>query len=295
MKEDFYGVLPPVVTPFTSDGKNIAEDNLRKVMRHVVSNGCTGVFVGGSQGEFFSMSFDERVRTYEIAADEAGGKYPVIAGTAAITTDETVALSKAAAKAGLSSVSVINPYFITLNEDELFDHYRSLAESVDIPVFLYNNPGRTGSVIPVSVIIRLSTIENIVGMKDSSGDLTYVNSILDNTENFSVFCGRDTCIYNELTSGAVGAVAATANVAPALVSSIYNLVQEGDLEGARKAQAQLAPLRDAFSLGSFPVVVKEALELIGVKAGAARLPIQPMTDSNRAKLKSILETMGLTA
>jgi 4-hydroxy-tetrahydrodipicolinate synthase len=293
MNNNFSGVIPPIVTPFTSDGKMMSEENLRKVIRHVMANGCSGVFVGGSQGEFFSLSFEERVRSFEIAVDEAAGKFPVLAGTASIITSEAIALTQAAKKAGISAVSVINPYFVTLTQDELYDHYVSIAKCADIPLFLYNNPGRTNSVIPVPVITRLSKIDNIIGMKDSSGDLTYVNSILDNTKDFSVFCGRDTCIFNELTSGASGAVAATANVAPALVSSIYNKVKAGDLVGARKAQTELAPLRDAFGLGSFPVVVKEALQLLGIDAGPARLPIHPMTSENRAKLKAILIAMDL--
>jgi 4-hydroxy-tetrahydrodipicolinate synthase len=293
MINNFSGIIPPIVTPFTSDGKKISEENLRKVIRHVMSKGCTGVFVGGSQGEFFSLSFEERVRSFEIAVDEANGKFPVLGGTASIITSEAIALTQAAKAAGVSAVSVINPYFITLNQEEMYDHYASIAKAVDLPLFLYNNPGRTNSVIPVPVITRLSKLDNIIGMKDSGGDLTYVNSILDNTEDFSVFCGKDTCIYNELTSGASGAVAATANVAPALVSSIYNKVQAGDLAGARKAQTELAPLRDAFGLGSFPVVVKEALQLLGIDAGPARLPIHPMTSENRAKLKAILVSMQL--
>ncbi len=293
MNIDFKGIIPPVVTPFTSDGKKISEERFREVIRHVVSNGCSGVFIGGSQGEFFSLSFEERVRSYEIAVDEAAGKFYVFAGTAAVTTEEAVNLTKAAEKAGVDAASVINPYFITPDAQELYDHYKTIADSTALPVYLYNNPGRTGSVIPVSVISRLSGIENIVGMKDSSGDLTYVNNILSSTENFDLFCGRDTCIYNELTSGAVGAVAATANVAPALVSSIYNAVQVGDLAQARKAQSELAPLRNAFDLGSFPVVVKEALQLIGLEVGPARLPVRPLTIENRAKLKDILISMNL--
>ena len=293
MSIEIKGVIPPVVTPFTADGSEVSEENLRKVIRHVVSKGCSGVFIGGSQGEFFSMSFEERVRCYEIAVDEAAGEFIVFAGTAAVTTAESVALTRAAEKAGVDAVSIINPYFITLNQDEMYMHYKAVAESTSLPVYLYNNPGRTGAVIPVPVIERLSKIDNIVGMKDSSGDLTYVNNILNNTENFSVFCGRDTCIYNVLTSGGMGAVAATANVAPALVSSIYNSVQAGDLEAARKAQARLAPLRNAFDLGSFPVVVKEALQLLGLEVGPARLPIHPMSNENRKELKDILSSMDL--
>jgi 4-hydroxy-tetrahydrodipicolinate synthase len=293
MNDSFSGIIPPVVTPLTPDGKKVSEENLRKIIRHVMSNGCSGVFVGGSQGEFYSLRFEERIRSFEIAVDEADGKFPVLGGTACIATDETIDLTVEAEKVGISAVSIINPYFISLNPEEMYAHFARIAHYIDIPMFLYNNPGRTGSVIPVSVIERLSKIEHIIGMKDSSGDLTYVNSILNSTEDFALFCGKDTCIFNELVSGASGAVAATANVAPSLVSSIYHKFREGDLNGARKAQADLVPLRDAFSLGSFPVVVKEALQLIGIDAGPARLPIQPMRTAQREVLKSILEKMKL--
>jgi 4-hydroxy-tetrahydrodipicolinate synthase len=293
MNSSLAGVIPPIVTPFSASGEEISEENLRKVIRHVMSNGCSGVFVGGSQGEFFSQRFSERVRTFEIAVDEAAGKFPVLAGSACISTSESVELTKEAKKAGVSAVSVINPFFIGLDEEELYAHFAAIADSVDIPMFLYNNPGRTHQVIPVSVVDRLAKIGNIVGMKDSSGDLTYVNAILDSTDDFLVFCGRDTCIFNEMASGAAGAVAASANVAPALVSGICSKYKEGDLAGARKAQAELVPLREAFSLGSFPVVVKEALQLIGIDAGPARLPVKPMTEGNRMRLRRVLEQMGL--
>jgi 4-hydroxy-tetrahydrodipicolinate synthase len=293
VKIDFKGIIPPVVTPFTQDEKEIAENDFRKIIRYIVGNGCSGVFVGGSQGEFFSMSDEERIKSYEIAVDEASGKFPVFAGTGAISTAQAVKLTKAAERAGASAVSVVNPFFIRLNEEEMYGYYSDIAKSVDIPILLYNNPDRTGANIPVSVIKKLSQIDNIIGMKDSGGDLTYVNSILNLQGDFKVFCGKDTCIFNELISGASGAVAASANVAPKLVSGIYNSVKEGNIEQAKKLQVELFPLRDAFSLGSFPVVVKEALTLIGYNAGPARKPIKPMTDENRDKLRIILKNMKL--
>jgi 4-hydroxy-tetrahydrodipicolinate synthase len=293
MINNFSGVIPPVVTPFTQDGSKISEDNFRKVIRHIVDNGCSGVFTGGSQGEFFSLTDSERIQAIEIAVDEAKGEFPVLAGTACISTRNSIKLAIEAEKKGADAISVINPYFITLNDEEIYKHFESIAKSVQMPMFLYNNPGRTNAVIPLKVVQRLAKIDNIIGMKDSSGDLTYVNSILTSTDDFKIFCGRDTCIFSELSCGATGAVAATANVAPKLVSSIVREYHAGNLNESRKLQAQLIPLRDAFSLGSFPVVVKEALQLIGIDAGPARLPVTPMTEANREILKNVLIKMNL--
>lgn len=293
MINEFSGVIPPIVTPFTHDGSKISEVNFRKIIRHILDNGCSGVFTGGSQGEFFSMTDNERIQAIEIAVDESAGKTPVLAGTAAISTIASVNLAIEAEKKGASGISVINPNFITLNNEEMYQYFAAIAKAVNIPMFLYNNPARTAATIPLSVVKRLAEIDNVIGMKDSSGDLTYVNSIITSTDDFKIFCGRDTCIFSELSVGATGAVAATANVAPRLVSSIVKEYQAGNLAEARKLQAQLIPLRDSFSLGSFPVVVKEALQLLGLDAGPARLPIMPMDEANREKLKNILTTMNL--
>ncbi|MCY1153336.1 MAG: 4-hydroxy-tetrahydrodipicolinate synthase [Sphaerochaetaceae bacterium] len=293
MINEFSGVIPPIVTPFTHDGTKISEVNFRKIIRYILDNGCSGVFTSGSQGEFFSLTNKERIEALEIAVDESAGKTPVLAGTATISTIESVKLSIEAEKKGAAGISVINPFFITLNEEEIYQYFATIAKSVNIPMFLYNNPARTAAAIPLNVVKRLAEIDNIVGMKDSSGDLTYVNSIITSTDNFKIFCGRDTCIFSELSVGATGAVAATANVAPRLVSSIVKEYKLGNLAKARQLQADLIPLRDSFSLGSFPVVVKEALQLIGIDAGPARLPVMPMSDENRKKLKNILTTMNL--
>ena len=219
---------------------------------------------------------------------------PVYAGTAAITTSETVLLTKAAEKSGCDVVSIISPFFIKPNGQELYEYYKTIAEATNLLVLLYNNPDRTGYDIPVDIIRKLAEIDNIVGMKDSSGNLTYVNEILRTTgPDFHVFCGRDTVIFNVLTSGGSGAVPASANVAPKLVVDLYNYVKSGNYEAARQAQFDLAPLRMAFSLGSFPVVIKEALDILGFNTGGARAPIQSLTPENHSRLAEVLKKMGL--
>src|SRR5665648_1221001 len=202
------GIIPPLVTPFAKDG-SINENMFRKIINNVIDAGVHGVFVAGSQGEFFSLERQERIRLFEVAVEEVNGKVPVYAGTAAITTSETILLTKAAEKSGCDAVSIISPFFITPNGQELYQYYKTVAEATNLPVLLYNNPNRTGYDIPVDIIRKLAKIDNIAGMKDSGGNLTYVNEILRTTgPDFHVFCGRDTVIFNVLTSGGSGAVPA---------------------------------------------------------------------------------------
>lgn len=289
----FKGIIPPVVTPFKKEG-GINAAALRRVFDYLIDGGVHGVFVAGSQGEFFSMTHEERVELFHVAVEQADGRVPVFAGTAAVTTEEAIKLSKEAEAAGCAALSVIAPYFISPNATEIYDHYAAIAKAVDIPVLLYNNPDRVGYSIPIPVIKKLSAIDNIVGIKDSGGDLTYVNETIRQTgPDFSVFSGKDTVIFNILTSGGAGAVPASGNVAPKLIVEMYNAVQSGDLPRARKCQQALTPLRNAFALGSFPVVIKEAMDILGMDVGPARLPIQPLVPEKRKELETIIKNLGL--
>lgn len=289
----FEGIIPPLVTPFQSD-ESLDEDALRRVIRYVLSGGVHGIFIAGSTGEAYTMDNKTRTRAFEVALDEVNGKVPVFAGTAHISTSETIACTKMAESIGVDAVSLVTPYFITPTESEIYEHYCSIAKSTNLPVILYNNPDRTGINIPVHTIKRLSRIDNIVGIKDSSGDMTYVAEIINNTnDSFSFFCGKDTIIYSTLVTGGNGAVPASGNVAPALIVDLFNAVKRGDFNQARDIQFKLSPLRNAFSLGSFPVVLKESLNLIGVDVGTTRLPIKPLSTDNRSKLNTILKDMDL--
>lgn len=287
------GIIPPLVTPFSNDG-SLNEPMLRKVISDVLDAGVHGIFIAGSTGESYALDAKERIRACEVAIEEVNGRVPVYAGTAHITTAETVRLTTAAESVGADAVSIVTPFFITPNEQELFQHYKTVAESTKLPILLYNNPGRTGVHISLETIKALSNIENIVGMKDSSGDMTFINEVIRNTDgNFSVLCGRDTLIFSSLVSGGRGAVPATANIAPRLIVELYKQFKQGNLEAARQAQFTLAPLRMAFNLGSFPVVIKEAMQIIGCDVGRTRPPILPLSPDKRKILKNILKNMGL--
>ena len=289
-----HGIIPAMVTPLTKKD-TLNEPALRRLTNYLVENGVHGVFATGSQGEFWAFSEQEKCRVWEIVVEETNQRVPVYAGTAAVTTREAVTLTQAAEAAGVDAVSVLTPFFISPNDDELYEHYRAIAAATRLPVLLYTNPDRTNVKLSAALVSRLAEIDNIVGIKDSSGDLnnslTYIQSAP--AEEFAVLMGRDTLILDGLQIGAKGAIAATGNVVPALVAKIYNCFKEGDLEGARKAQDELAPLRKAFTWGTFPVVIKEALDLIGMEGGPARMPVGPLTPDQRERLCNLLKDMHL--
>jgi 4-hydroxy-tetrahydrodipicolinate synthase len=288
-----YGIIPAMVTPISKQDE-LNESALRKLTNFLVENGVHGVFATGSQGEFWAFSADEKKRTWEIVVEETNRRVPVYAGTAAVTTREAIALTQTAEQVGIDAVSVLTPYFVNPNPEELYEHYRAIADSTRLPVLLYTNPDRTNVKISAALLSRLAKIDNIVGIKDSSGDLTLTTEYLSATAaDFSVVMGRDTLIYAGLLHGAKGAIAATANVVPALVVSIYERFKKNDLKGALEAQEALAPLRHAFTWGTFPVVIKEALDLLGFDAGPARSPVGAMTDAQRERLKNLLGELSL--
>lgn len=289
------GVIPAVVTPMNKD-ESINESAFRKLLNYLVDNGVHGVFIIGSQGEFYALTREEKIRLMEIAVEEMNGRVPVYAGTGGITTREVIELNDAAEKIGVDAVSIITPYYISPSQEELYEHYVKIAKATKLPVLLYNNPGRTGGVkLEPRTVERLAEIDNIVGIKDSSGDLTNTSDYIRRTrgKNFYVLAGRDTLILATLLYGGAGSIAATANVAPRLVASIYDYFVKGDLENAKRAQEELTPLRLVFELGTFPVVIKEALNMIGIEAGPARGPIKALSEEKKAELRKVLQNMKL--
>lgn len=288
-----FGIIPAIVTPLTPMDE-INEPALRRLTSYLLAGGVHGIFATGSQGEFWALSAGEKQSVWETVVRETDHRVPVYAGTAAVTTRETIALTQLAERAGVDAVSILTPFFVSPTEQELYDHYRAIAESTSLPILLYTNPARTNVKISPKLLAKLAAVPNVVGIKDSSGDLEQAAEFIRVApRTFSVLMGRDTLIYAALVCGAQGAVAATANVAPRLVADIYERFQAGDLAGAKRAQETLAPLRLAFSWGTFPVVIKEALNLMGMETGPARAPVGPLTAEQRERLKGVLRDMQL--
>jgi len=286
------GIIPPMITPF-DEYEKVNTDVIKKMTDYLINSGVHGLFPLGSTGENYGLNFDEKRKVIETVIEVANKRVPVYAGTGAITTKESVRLTQMATKLGVDALSVITPYFISPSEEELYTHYQEIALSTNLPIILYNNPGRTGVDLSLDLIVRLSKIENIVGIKDSSGDMTKAAEIIRQTENFAVLAGRDTLIYGFLAYGAHGSVAATANIVPELVVAIYELYQQGDYQGSLEAQFKLAPLRMAFSLGSFPVIMKEGLKLRGIDVGNTLKPIKPLSAEARERLKTIINNVSI--
>lgn len=289
------GIIPAVITPLTPEGK-LNKNALRKLLGFLIAEGVHGLFVSGTTGEFYGLTPEEKREIFTIAMDEAKGSIPVYAGTNAITTRETVFLTQLAESCNVDAVSVLTPIFLSPDQDELYKHYRTIAENTELPVVLYNNPPKTGVSLSPATVSRLAAIPNIVGIKDSSGDMTITAEYIRLTrgqDDFSVLMGRDTLIYGALCYGAAGSIAACANVAPRLCVEIYEKFVAGDLQGSLDAQFALAPLRLAFSLGTFPAVIKESLNLLGIDAGPCMEPAGPLKDEERLKLRGILEKMDL--
>jgi len=287
------GIIPPMITPFDDDEK-VDNETIKKMTNYLIDAGVHGVFPLGSTGEGYGIDFDEKKKVIETVLEATNKRVPVYAGTGAITTKESIRLAEMATKIGVDALSVITPYFISPNEEELYTHYKEIASSTDLPIILYNNPGRTGIDLSLELIIHLSSIKNIVGIKDSSGDMTKAAEIIRRTgSDFSVLAGRDTLIYGFLAYGGQGSVAATANIVPELVVSIYELYQKGEYQSALDAQFKLATLRMGFSLGSFPVIMKEGLKLRGIDVGNTLKPIKPLSVEAREKLKEIINKVSI--
>ena len=290
-----YGIIPPVVTPFTDDGK-FNEKAFRKIVNHLIESGVHGIFPLGTTGEFYAFDTDEIRCIFEATKDEVRGRVPIYAGASHITTRGVIERVHIAEDVGFDAVSVLTPMFISQTQDELYEYYKTIAENTKLPVIMYNNKPKTNVTIEPRTVSRLAEIDNIIGIKDSTGDFTnsaeYLRLTKDNGK-FSVLIGRDTLIYAGLCSGAAGSIASCANVAPRLVADIYDKFKAGDFKGSLDAQFALNPLRIACNMGTFPEVIKEGLELEGYNAGKCLPPIRPLSGEQREALRILLKEMGL--
>ncbi|MAM56068.1 MAG: 4-hydroxy-tetrahydrodipicolinate synthase [Salinicola sp.] len=285
----FKGIVPALITPLDSH-EEIDEAGLRRLVDILISKGVHGLFALGTNGEFFSLSDEEKVRVATIVKDQAAGRVPVYAGTGGYTTRGVIELNARMADVGVDGLSIITPYFNGATQAELITHYERIAAATDLPILLYTIPAKAGVTLEVSSVATLSKIPNIRGIKDSGGDFDrLVQLIRLRRDDFAVFTGTDSMILWTLMAGGDGAVAATTNAVPDVVMTIWNAWRAGDFETAREAQEKLRPLRSAFALGTMPSVLKTAANLLGMPAGPARSPVQALTPQALAKLKQALE------
>lgn len=284
------GIIVPVLTPFDED-ENYAPDAMAEILDFLIRAGVHAIFVAGSSSEFYALRIGEIKEIIRTSVQAVAGRVPVIAGAGAIATRDAIDLARYAENVGADALSIITPFYIHPSEEELFEHYAAIARAVALPILGYSNPARAGGVrLSPQLMRRLAgSFENIVGIKDSSGDLTNTLEYQRHCPpGFQVYIGRDSLIFDALINGCAGAVASTANVLPELTVSIFDAVRAGRLDEARRAQRKILPVRAAFTLGTFPLVPKEMAQLIGLPVGPARRPVQPLSPDVRDRLRQLL-------
>lgn len=284
---DLHGIVVPIITP-VNDQERVEESKLRKQVNYVIEGGVNGILAFGSNGEFYMLDPEEMEEAFRIIVDEVNGRVPVFFGIGSIRTSRCIQLAKVAEQLGADGISVIQPMFLRPTEEELYKHFKSIADSVpNLSMLLYNNPGRVGYTLSSNLVEKLAKdCDNIVGMKDSSGDITQLSEFIRVTKDelFSVMGGKDTLIYPTLAMGGCGAVCTTANIFPELVVSIYDKYVNGDLQGALEDQYALNPVRLSMDQASFPVATKDMANLRNLDVG---LPIKP----NLATSGEVLDQM----
>jgi 4-hydroxy-tetrahydrodipicolinate synthase len=288
------GIIPPVVTPMKPN-EDLDLPRLKQFIDRLLAAGVHGIFVLGTNSEFYALDEHEKQEVIATAVAHVNKRVPVYAGTGAETTREVIRLTRMAEREGVDGVSIITPYFVSPTQKEIADHYRRIAETTTLPVMLYNNPTTCGGVkIEPDTAAKLADVPNILGIKDSSGDLQNTNEMIRVVpERFSVLMGRDTLIFPALMFGARGAVPATGNIAPELLVRIYDRFQAGDLTGSKEAQLQLNPLRLALTLCTAPGAVKAALELLGESVGPCRSPLSGLAPEKVPAMHAALTRAGL--
>lgn len=270
------GVLTAIVTPFTADG-DYCEHAMRQQIQRQLAAG-NGIFCGGTNGEFFVLNEQEKLAVTATCVEEVAGKAPLVAHVGEISTRETIRLGKQVARMGVDAVSVITPYFVPLKQEELIAHYEAVADALEVPVFLYNIPARTGNTLQPQTVRKLAAHPNIVGIKDSAGSYESLSGFLQaaqGTENFSVLNGPDSLIHQGFVDGCSACISGLANVAPKEINAIWARFNDGDIEGSRRAQENVTDLRtDLYSVAFSPAAVKKAVALMGYDVGESRYAVR---------------------
>lgn len=291
---NLHGIIPPLVTPMKAN-EDVDIPRLKRLIDHMLARGVHGIFVLGTTSEFYALDDAEKQLVIAETVAHVNKRVPVLAGTGAETTREAIRITKMAEREKVDGVSVITPYYIMPTQAEIADHYRRVAENTSTPVMLYSNPSTCGGLkIDVDTAARLAEIPNIVGIKDSGGDLQHLIELVRATPpKFAVFQGRDTLIAPALQYGAKGSVPGTCNVAPDMCVAIYEAHRRGDFEAAKATQLKLSPLRIGLAIGTAPGAIKAAMNLLGMDVGPSRAPIAPLSPDKLEKLRGILKQMGL--
>ncbi len=288
-----HGVVPPTVTAFQED-ESVDYEATAAHARFVVERGAHGVFPLGTNGEFPLLSDAERDRVVEAVVEEVGDEVPVIAGVGAPSTYRTVARAEHAESVGADGIVVVTPYYYPLDHDGALEHYRRVAAAVDLPVYIYHIPSKTGNELSLETLADLAEMDNLAGVKDSSKDVPWLAQAIDAHTDLTFLAGSDSLIFTGLEIGCSGAVSAVANVFPELVVDCYEAYDDGDEDCARELQSKIFRVRDAFKTGgAYMSGVKTALRMREFDAGPLRSPLRRKDDESAAEMREQLRGLEL--
>jgi 4-hydroxy-tetrahydrodipicolinate synthase len=286
---EFRGVYPAMTTPFHEDG-SIDFETLRTDARRLADAGVDGLVPVGSTGESATLSHDEHIEVVEAVVDAVGDEVPVIAGSGSNNTAEALSLSRRSADAGADGLLLISPYYNKPEPAGMYEHYRRIADEVDLPQIVYNVPGRTGRNIDVDTTVELASHPNVMGYKAASGDLNQVSEVVERTrdEDFAVLAGDDGLILPTLAVGGRGTISVVANVEPTRTVDLVHSALAGDFERARERHHELGPLMRALFWETNPIPVNEAMAIRGYGPGHVRSPLTRLSEELRPDLEAVL-------
>lgn len=285
------GIITPIITPMNED-ETINEKELRNQVNRQIESGIHGIFPFGTNGEGYILSEAEKELVLSIVIDEVKGRVPVYAGTGCVGTKDTIRQSLMGKSLGADVLSIITPSFASASQNELYEHFSTVAKAVDLPIVLYNIPARTGNAIAPDTIGKLSKIDNIVGAKDSSGNFDNMLQYIEKTrqrKDFAILSGNDSLILWNLLAGGTGGIAGCANVYPKNMAAIYERFIAGDIDGARQAQDAIRSFRDCFKFGNPNTIIKTAVALMGYPVGKCRAPFNQVSAEGISAIKTVLE------
>ena len=288
----FKGSLVALITPFR--GGKVDEKAFQDLVEWHVAEGTHGLVPCGTTGESPTLSHEQHRRVVELCIEASRGRIPVIAGTGSNSTDEAIELTRHARKAGANAALVVTPYYNKPTQEGLFRHFKAIVEAVDLPVVVYNIPGRSVVDISVETMARIAKLPNIVGVKESTGDVSRITKHrLLIGEGFCQVSGEDYLALAQMAAGADGCISVTANVAPRQLSQMHLACQRGDYAAARAIHERLAPLHEALFVETSPAPVKYAASLLGKCVPDIRLPLVEPGEATRARVKAAMVHAGL--
>lgn len=285
---NFGKILTAMVTPFDHKG-NIDFSKTTKLIEYLIKNGSDGLVIAGTTGESPTLTKEEKVALFKHVVKVVQKRVPVIAGTGSNNTHASIELTKQAEEAGVDAVMLVAPYYNKPNQQGLYLHFKSIAETTKLPVMLYNVPGRSIVNLSVDTIVRLSEIDNIVCVKEASGDLDQITEIITKTaDDFKVYSGDDTLTLPTLSIGGDGIVSVAAHVVGNEMQSMISAYSEGDVKKAAQLHGKLLPVMNEMFSAPSPTPVKTALQILGIDVGGVRLPLIPLSEQERVRLNSLL-------